>query len=106
MDGVRSNSRYFYFMDFVNINGKILPREERLNDPPQQGEGLIETMKVVDGKVFLEGFHFERLLNGFPVLKFPVTQFNLSEKFSAEITELCKKNHCEVSARARLSVHR
>jgi len=97
-------------MEFVNINGKILRREEARIKPDDHsyryGDGLFETMKVVDGKIFLENFHFERLFHGFEILKFQVPEFFLTEKLSAEVTELCRKNQCQESARVRLSISR
>src|SRR5438874_11408017 len=97
-------------MEFININGKILRRDEGGIKPDDHayryGDGLFETMKVVNGKIFLGAFHFERLFHGFNILKFRVPEFFLAEKFSAEIMELIRRNECEQLAKVRLSVSR
>src|SRR5258705_10301505 len=97
-------------MEFVNINGKILRRDDAGIKPGDRsyryGDGLFETMKFVAGEIFLENFHFERLFHGFDTLKFQLPEFFLAEKLSSEVKELCKRNQCEQLARVRLSVSR
>jgi branched-chain amino acid aminotransferase len=97
-------------MEFLNINGKILRREEAGIRPDDHsyryGDGLFETMKVVDENIFLQDLHFERLFHGFEMLKFNVPEFFLAEKLHAEAKELCRRNQCEKLAKIRLSVSR
>ena len=97
-------------MEFININGKVLNRSEARVKPDDHsyryGDGLFETIKMVDGKLLFSEFHFERLFHGFDVLKFQVPEFFLAEKLQAEALELCRRNQCEELARVRLSVSR
>jgi len=97
-------------MEFININGKIIRKSEagiKIDDRSYRyGDGLFETMRVVDGKIFLENFHFERLFHGFGILRFQPPEFFLADKLSAEIVELCKKNQYSELAKVRLSVSR
>src|SRR5438128_1270415 len=88
----RKNNLYFDSMEFLNINGKIFRKEEAWIKPDDHsyryGDGLFETMKVADGKIFLSPLHFERLFHGFDILKFRVPDFFLAEKLEAEVIEL------------------
>jgi len=70
------------------------------------GDGLFETMKMVNGKIVLEKLHFERLLSGLQLLKIKPPSSFKTKKLSTDILSLCKKNKCEVLARVRLSVFR
>jgi len=70
------------------------------------GDGLFETIKIINGKIVLENFHFDRLFSGLIRLKFVVPGSWNAKKFHSEVAELCKKNQCEQLARARLSVYR
>ncbi len=70
------------------------------------GDGLFETMKIKNGKILLELYHFERLLAGLSLLKFELPSLFSPEKLSTEILQLCEKNECSNLARVRLSVSR
>ena len=70
------------------------------------GEGLFETIKVRQGNILLESFHFERLFSGLSMLRFDVPKFFTPEKLKQQILTLSKKNNCEEHARIRLSVFR
>lgn len=95
---------------FVNYNGKFLAEEggfiSAADHNYRYGDGLFETMKVADGKILCRQQHFERLFEGIKTLKFTVPIFFTEQKIADEISQLCKKNHCETSGRVRLSVSR
>src|SRR5512138_811687 len=95
-------------MDFVNINGKILPGQEAginfNNRSYRYGEGLFETMKIVNGKILLADLHFKRLLHGFELLEFQPPEFFFVEKLEEEILEVAVRNRCDEFGRVRLSV--
>ena len=97
-------------MDFVNINGKLFRADEaRISFDDRAfryGDGLFETIKIRDGKILLEQFHFERLLQGLQVLKFETDELFLAEKLKAEIIRLCEKNNCIEECRVRLTISR
>lgn len=97
-------------MEFINLNGKILRKDEAVikidNSSYRYGDGLFETMKIVDGKIFLEKYHFERLFHSIELLKFQLPEFFLKEKLIEEVLELCQGNDLRESARVRLSVSR
>ena len=97
-------------MNCVSINGKIVDGRKPVlmadNRGYRYGDGLFETMKMIDGKIVLEKLHFERLLNGLRHLKIKPTSSFTKKKLSADILGLCKKNKCDALARIRLSVFR
>jgi branched-chain amino acid aminotransferase len=70
------------------------------------GDGLFETMKVVNGNIALNQFHFERLFSGLSLLKFEIPKLFTVEKLQQEIMHLSRKNECKKLARVRLSVFR
>ena len=70
------------------------------------GDGLFETIKVVNGKLQLGDFHFERLFNSMDLLKMNRPAFFSQEKITENISRLNKKNGCFELGRVRLSVFR
>lgn len=94
----------------INYNGKYFDEGTPilLNDDHsyRYGDGLFETMKVVNSDILLKDYHFERLFSGLKILRFSVPPLFTAEKIESEIKELCKRNKCERLARVRLSVSR
>ncbi|MDZ4795844.1 MAG: aminotransferase class IV [Bacteroidota bacterium] len=97
-------------MNSIYLNGKILPADEpallATNRGYRYGDGLFETMKVMEGKILLAAYHFERLFAGLELLKFEIPKLLTREKLEAAIQSLCRKNKCEQLARVRLSFSR
>jgi branched-chain amino acid aminotransferase len=101
---------YFAGMKSLSFNGKIIPAHEPLllatNRSYRYGDGLFETMKVVDGNIQLANYHFERLFSGLLLLKFEISKLFTADILQQEIIRLCKRNNCEGLSRVRLSVFR
>jgi branched-chain amino acid aminotransferase len=101
---------YFHSMNSICINGKIISGSEPVlmasNRSYRYGDGLFETMKVMNGQILLSGYHFERLFGGLTLLKFDTPRLFTKEKLQQDVLSLCKKNECENLARVRLSVFR
>jgi branched-chain amino acid aminotransferase len=101
---------YFHLMNWVCFNGRFLPAHTRVlpadNKSYRYGDGLFETMKVMQGRISLDALHFERLFSGLEILGYKIPPFLIPEKLQQEIQLLCKKNKCERLARVRLSVSR
>lgn len=97
-------------MNYINFNGKIQDADQPAllvsNRGYRYGDGLFETMKLMNSEILLESFHFERLLSGLSLLKFEILELFASGSLKQEIVSLCKKNQCEKLARVRLSVSR
>lgn len=95
---------------FISFNGKLLPAEEPVflaaNRGYRYGDGLFETMKIVNGKIRLEPLHFERLMKGITLLKMEKPGLFSPEKLAREILHLSVKNKANELGRVRLSVFR
>lgn len=70
------------------------------------GDGLFETMKVLNGRILLEEFHFERLWGGMALLKMKIPASITHQHIKESVLFLCEKNQCLGKARVRLSVTR
>jgi len=95
---------------YFNYNGRFFADDETVLSKDDRsyryGDGLFETMKLINGNILLEDYHFERLFLGLDVLKFNIPVLFTKRQIEKEIKELSKKNECENSARIRLSVSR
>jgi len=101
---------YFEDMEFVLIDGNILEKNKAGLSPDDHsyryGDGLFETMKIANGNILLEEYHYERLFSGLETLKVEIPALFTKQKINKQIKELCKKNNHEKSARVRLSISR
>lgn len=70
------------------------------------GDGLFETMKVVNQKIILGKYHFERFFAGLKLIQFEIPGSLSPRKLTGQIYRLCKKNNCNELARIRLSAFR
>ena len=96
--------KYFnYNGRFFADNESVLSKDDRSY---RYGDGLFETMKLINGNILLQDHHFERLFLGLDILKFNIPVHFTKQKIENEIKELSKKNECERSARIRLSISR
>jgi branched-chain amino acid aminotransferase len=96
-------------MSFICFNGKMFAAETPVlsvsNRSYKWGDGVFETIRVKDGKIPLETYHFERLFSSLKLLQINAYQLN-QEKLLTEILQLCDANKCAGSARVRLAVSR
>src|SRR3954463_5714885 len=97
-------------MSAVCLNGKIVPAETPVflpgNKSYRYGDGLFETMKMVNGKISLAPLHFERLFSSLQALGYNLPSLFTVDRLQADINQLCKKNGCASLARIRLSIFR
>lgn len=70
------------------------------------GDGLFETIKMVNGKLQLKKYHFERLFNGMQILEFHIPSTFTASFLEKKIISLAKKNMHHNTARIRLMVFR
>jgi len=96
--------------NYFNHNGKLFevsdPALSITNHSYRYGDGLFETMKMVNGKIELIKFHFERLFYSMQVLGFRVPVLFSENEIIKQINLLAEKNNCARLARIRLSVSR
>lgn len=90
-------------------NGQFLDAGQPLFDAANRGfrygEGLFETIKVLNGKPLLWQLHLARLQQGMQLLQIHMPA-DLSNVIKAALKELCAQNECSSAARARLAVYR
>jgi branched-chain amino acid aminotransferase len=99
----------FLRMAFLFLNGELLPATDPVltaqNRGFRYGDGLFETMKVQQGKIVLEPFHFDRLFQGLNLLQIEAN--TISQKLIvSQVGQLLQANNCHDSARVRLAVFR
>jgi branched-subunit amino acid aminotransferase/4-amino-4-deoxychorismate lyase len=101
---------YFDSMEFIVVNGNFIEKNKTALAPDDRsyryGDGLFETMKITNGNILLEEYHFERLFSGLRTLKIKTPALFTKQKINEQVKGLCKKNDHEKSARVRLSVSR
>jgi branched-chain amino acid aminotransferase len=97
-------------MNSVCLDGKIIrgtvPVLAADNRGYRYGDGLFETMKLVNDKIQLEAYHFERLQHGMDILEFENSLRPGIPGMTQSILSLCKTNKCAHLARIRLSLFR
>lgn len=97
-------------MSFIHFNGSLIPAGQALltadNRGLRYGDGLFETMKVVNGKLQLAPLHFERLFRGLSLLQFELPAFFTPAYLTERILEVCQKNNIAQHARVRLNLFR
>ena len=95
---------------FVNNNGKIIsntgPSIMAGNRGYTYGDGLFESLRILNGKVLNIEQHFNRLVEGAKVMKMRFPSFYTPEFFEGHIAELIKLSKIEEGGRVRLSIDR
>ena len=97
-------------MNFINYNGEIVPANQPMlpvtNRGFKYGDGLFESMRLMNGELKFAGLHADRLQRGMKALKLEgaarFDEYFLREKSS----ELLKRNNYGQNARLRLTVFR
>ena len=82
-------------MMWFNYNGKLFKEHETVIDVTNRGlrygDGLFETMKMLDGKIIFPNEHFARLWKGLLTLEFDIPKHFTPEKLTQEIIALATK---------------
>ena len=97
----------FFMINFYQFNDSTLKLSEQSVSIESRGlrygEGVFETMKLINNSIPLYDFHMERFFSGMEVLQLKPPPFYNPQKIKKFIAELCRKNNCADSARVRLS---
>ena len=93
--------------NFLFYNGKISKTGKMLISPDNRsfkyGDGFFETLKMVDGKLLLADYHFERLFESLDILQFSKPVYFSPDYLKEQITVLAKKNVHSKMARIRIT---
>lgn len=96
--------------NYVNNNGELLenngPTLEAANRGHLYGDGLFETIRVLNGAPINVEIHILRLIEGMTVLKMRVPSFFTTAFFTERIQELIDLSGIEKGGRIRLSIDR
>ncbi len=91
-------------------NGKLLDADKPLISPNNRsfryGDGCFETMKIVNGKICLADYHFERLFTSLELLQFEKPTYLTAALLREQVLGLAKKNNHFKLARIRLTFFR
>lgn len=95
---------------FVNNNGKILsnssPSIMAGNRGYTYGDGLFESIRIMNGKILNLDNHINRMLEGAKALKMRMPSFYTTSFFDTHIQELLRVSNITEGGRVRLSIDR
>jgi branched-chain amino acid aminotransferase len=95
---------------FVNNNGDIFPNDGALISPNNRsylyGDGLFESLRIMNGKVINLQNHYKRLMEGAKVLKMRIPSFYTEEFFQTKVDELIKKSGITRGGKCKISIDR
>ncbi len=95
--------------DFVLINSEFFETSTpylKENRSFMYGDGLFESIRVINGSPFNLKNHILRLLEGAKLLSLNIPSYFSTEYFHKQIVNLLEKNNIDAGARVRLSVFR
>jgi aminodeoxychorismate lyase len=97
-------------MMHFNYNGKIYAANTPVFGPSNRGvrygDGIFETMKLLNGNLLFADNHFARLWKGLQLLQFDIPKHFSPELLQESILSLAKKNKHQAKARVRLTIVR
>lgn len=95
---------------YISFNGTLLPAEQPIISAGSRGlrygDGLFETMRVIDGRIALGELHFNRLFHGLSLLQFQCPNTCTPISLASQVLTLCRKMNIEDSARIRINLTR
>jgi len=95
--------------EYLLYNGSFYKSDKPLiaadNRGLRYGDGLFETMKVKDKKIYFSTWHCERLFHGMQMLGFEPPAYFSPEYLLGQVNELCRKNG-HSNARVRINIVR
>jgi branched-chain amino acid aminotransferase len=98
------NEHFFIYNNAFFLSGK--PVISAGNRSLKYGDGLFETMRMQNGRILNNDFHFDRLFNGLKLLQFENPKSFVPASLNNGIENLLKKNNHEGNAKIRLMVFR
>jgi branched-chain amino acid aminotransferase len=93
----------------INFNGNIVGQEENIltqNRAFLYGDGVFETLKIVNSKILFLEDHYFRLMASMRVVRMEIPMDFTMEYFEEQVLKVVEKNGLSASARARITVFR
>jgi len=93
----------------INFNGNLIAEHSDTlinNRGFLYGDGIFETVKVLDQKVLFVEDHYFRLMSGMRIVRMEIPMYFTMEYFEEQILRTADANNIGQSARVRLTVYR
>jgi branched-chain amino acid aminotransferase len=93
----------------INYNGEIQSSDTTLSNVNRgflYGDGVFETLKIVNNKILFFEDHYFRLMASMRIVRMQIPNSFTLEYLEEQVLNLAKANNCENSARVRLTVFR
>jgi branched-chain amino acid aminotransferase len=93
----------------INFNGTIQPSDANLlvnNRAFLYGDGVFETLKILDNKVLFLEEHYFRLMSSMRVVRMEIPMYFTLEYFEEQLLLLAQAKSISTSARVRITVYR
>ena len=93
----------------INFNGTITSSDSNLlfnNRAFLYGDGVFETLKIIDNKILFLEDHYFRLMASMRVVRMEIPMNFTMEYFEEQVLSLANANGCHASARVRITVYR
>lgn len=93
----------------INYNGNLLSSETHLSNTNRgflYGDGVFETLKIVNNKILFFEEHYFRLMASMRIVRMQIPTNFTFEFLEEQILNLAKANNCSDSARIRFTVFR
>jgi branched-chain amino acid aminotransferase len=93
----------------INYNGEIQSSDTTLSNVNRgflYGDGVFETLKIVNNKILFFEDHYFRLMASMRIVRMQIPNSFTLEYLEEQVLNLAKANSCENSARVRLIVYR
>lgn len=93
----------------INFNGNIVAQDDNVltqNRAFLYGDGVFETLKIVNNKILFLEDHYFRLMASMRVVRMEIPMNFTMEYFEEQVLSLVQNNNISASARARITVFR
>jgi branched-chain amino acid aminotransferase len=93
----------------INFNGNIVAQEDNIltqNRAFLYGDGVFETLKIVNNKILFLEDHYFRLMASMRVVRMEIPMNFTMEYFEEQVLSLVNQKNISSSARARITVFR
>jgi branched-chain amino acid aminotransferase len=93
----------------INYNGELLSSDSNISNTNRAflyGDGVFETLKIVNNKILFLEDHYFRLMASMRIVRMQIPNNFTLEYIEEQILNLAKANNCDNSARVRFTVFR
>lgn len=93
----------------INFNGTIVSQDDNIltqNRAFLYGDGVFETVKIINNKILFLEDHYFRLMSSMRVIRMEIPMNFTMEYLEEQILSVVATNRCSDSARARITVYR